>query len=170
MHRKGFTLLELIVVCALIGLMLAVGAPSLRDAFFHDPLKTASRKIIGFINDVRESAVSGHQSYIVHFGRTKNKIWYEKDRGGGGAGSGDKDEKRKDDHVLMLPETVEISEIWTRSKGVFPFDFNEIWVSKRGYMDQLILHLADDDGRVMSLHFSPFLEVVRVFDKYTPAE
>ncbi len=160
--NKGFTLLELIVVCALIGIMLVVSVPALRNTLLEDQLKTTSRRMIGFINGVRELAVREHHAYVIHFNRTENTLWYEKDQ------HTDNKEKLMDRQSFTLSDDVRISEIWTRSKGVFPLNLDKIWVSRKGYMDQLILHLTDVQENVMSLHFSPFLQTVTVYDTYTP--
>jgi hypothetical protein len=89
-------------------------------------------------------------------------IWYEKD------GESVKTKEPEEGQGLNFPKGVSISEIWTQSQGTFSLDFDTIWVSRQGYMDQLILHLSDDEDNVISLHFSPFLESVSVYDEYTP--
>jgi prepilin-type N-terminal cleavage/methylation domain-containing protein len=43
----GFTLLELLVVCALMGLLLMSGVPAFRQAVIDDSLRSDSRKLIG---------------------------------------------------------------------------------------------------------------------------
>ncbi len=162
MKNNGFTLLELIVVCALIGIMLVVSVPALRNTFVNDRLKSTSRKTIGLINNVRELAMREQQGYIVHFDRARESIWFEQN------GETDKTKEIDDKKNLAFPVGVRISEIWTRAQGVFSHDVDTIWVSRKGYMDQLILHLSDDEDNVISLHFSPFLEIVKVYDEYTP--
>ena len=162
MNNRGFTLLEMIVVCALIGTMLVVSVPTLRNVLIDDALKSTSRKTIGFINNVRALAVRDQQAYTIHFDRNAETIWYEKD------GESVKTKELEEGQGLNFPTGVRISEIWTQSQGIFSLDFDTIWVSRHGYMDQLILHLSDDEDNVISLHFSPFLESVSVYDEYTP--
>ena len=162
MESRGFTLLELTVVCVLIGIMLVVSVPTLRNTFVDDPLKGASRKIIGFINGVRELAAREQQPYYLYLDRAESLLWYEKDMVEGG------EKKKEDRQELDLPAGVEISEIWTQSEGEYADDQNRIWISPKGYMDQTVLHLAEK-SRVMSLHFFPFLQDVRIYDEYTPA-
>lgn len=163
MDNRGFTLLELIIVCVLIGIMLVVSVPTLRNSFIDDRLKATSRKIIGFINGVRELAVREQQSYFLNFDMTEARIWYEKDM------KAEVKEEKEEKQELDFPAEVRISEIWTKSEGVYSDNQNRIWISPRGYMDQTILHLADETS-VISLHFSPFLESVTIYDKYTPAQ
>ena len=77
--EKGFTLIELIVVTFLIGIMLSISIPSLRNTFFTDPLKASTRKIIGLVTGVRELAARSQQPYLLHISQMENRIWYEKE-------------------------------------------------------------------------------------------
>ncbi|MBW1635671.1 MAG: prepilin-type N-terminal cleavage/methylation domain-containing protein [Deltaproteobacteria bacterium] len=165
MKNRGFTLLELIVVCVLIGIMLVVSVPTLRNAFVDDSLKATSRKIIGFVGGVRELAAREQQPYYLYFDRAEALLWYEKDMPGDVRERKDAKEERQE---LNISAGVKISEIWTESEGIYADDQNRIWISPKGYMDQTVLHLAEGD-RVISLHFFPFLHDVRIYDEYTPA-
>ena len=69
LNDHGFSLFELLVVCALIGIMVALSVPSLREALFSDPLKTTARKTMGLVNGVRELALRTQQPYFLHISR-----------------------------------------------------------------------------------------------------
>lgn len=167
---SGFTLLELIVVLALIGIMLVVSVPTLQNTLLDDRLKGTCRKIIGLVNSVRELAAREQQPYFLNIDRNENRIWYEKDMEAGTEEGQEKTEEDEDRQELNIPEEIRISEIWTRSEGEYSDDQGRIWVSSKGYMDQTVLHVTDDDGNVISLHFSPFLDNVRLYDEYTQAQ
>jgi prepilin-type N-terminal cleavage/methylation domain-containing protein len=167
MSGRGFTLLELVVVLALIGIMLVVSVPTLHDALIDDQLKATSRKIIGFIRGVRELAVREQQPYFLSIDKNENRIWYEKDTD---IEATEDTEDTEDREELTIPDKVRVSEIWTRSEGVYSDDQNRIWVNRKGYMDQTVLHLRDEDDNVISLHFSPFLGSVTIYDEYTEAQ
>lgn len=163
-NRNGFTLLELIIVCVLIGTMLVVSVPSMRNSFIGDQLKTTSRKIIGFVNGIRQLAEREHQSYFLNIDKMDNRIWYEKDITIKDA------EEDEEPEGLIFPAEIRISKIWTKSEGEYSDDQHRIWISSKGYMDQAVLHLEDDGNNVISLHFFPFLDSVKVYDKYTPGQ
>ncbi|HDZ90866.1 MAG TPA: prepilin-type N-terminal cleavage/methylation domain-containing protein, partial [Deltaproteobacteria bacterium] len=55
--KRGYTLIELIVVVLLIGLVLTLTAPRLRDSLLSDDLKSAARRLIGITNDLRNEAI-----------------------------------------------------------------------------------------------------------------
>lgn len=158
---RGFTLLELIIVCALIGIMLVVSVPALHSAFVDDQLKAACRKIIGLVGGVRELAVRENQPYFLFIDRNENSIWYEKDT------ESEDEEKVEGRKIINLPDGIRVSEIWTRSEGEYSDDQNRIWINRKGYMDQTVMHLTDDNSNIISLHFSPFMDSVRLYDRYT---
>jgi prepilin-type N-terminal cleavage/methylation domain-containing protein len=170
---SGFTLLELIVVIALIGIMLVVSVPTLQNTLIDDRLKGTCRKIIGLVNSVRELAAREQQPYFLNIDRNENRIWYEKDVEVGAVEEEEETEETVETEgrlELNIPAEVQISEIWTRSEGEYSDDQHRIWISSKGYMDQTVLHVTDDDDNVISLHFSPFLDNVRLYDEYTPAQ
>jgi prepilin-type N-terminal cleavage/methylation domain-containing protein len=170
---SGFTLLELIVVIALIGIMLVVSVPTLQNTLIDDRLKGTCRKIIGLVNSVRELAAREQQSYFLNIDRNENRIWYEKDMEVGAVEEeedAEETEETEGRQELNIPDEIRISEIWTRSEGEYSDDQSRIWVSSKGYMDQTVLHVTDDDDNVISLHFSPFLDNVRIYDEYTQAQ
>ena len=170
MSSRGFTLLELIVVVALIGIMLVVSVPNLQNTLIDDQLKATSRKIIGLIRGVRELAVREQQPYFLSIDRNQNRIWYEKDTEIEVTEDAEDTENTGDRQELNIPDDIRISEIWTRSEGEYSDDQSRIWVSRKGYMDQTVLHLRDEDDNVLSLHFSPFLGSVTIYDEYTEAQ
>ncbi len=163
--ESAFTLFELLVVCALISVMLAVAVPTLKNSLLTDPLKTSSRQVIGLIKAVREKAVRDQQAYLITFDRTENRIWFLKESA---VGLEDAEENITD--VLHLPEPIRILDIWTRSDGKQETDRPTLWVSKQGYIDETLIHLGNDEDEVLSMLFSPFLGNVRITDKYVDLE
>ena len=170
---RGFTLLELIVVVALIGIMLVVSVPTLHNTLIDDRLKATSRKIIGLINGVRELAVREQQSYFLSIDRNENRIWYEKDSEIGSTGNTEDTEDTEDiedteDKLeLNIPDEIRISEIWTRSEGEYSDDQSRIWVLS--YTRQLkfeemglSIQYRDGDGRYEgneTIHTSENIEI-----------
>jgi len=166
---SGFTLLELIVVIALIGIMLVVSIPTLQNTLLDDRLKGTCRKIIGLVNSVRELAAREQHPYFLNIDKNENRIWYEKDVEVEAAEEEGVTEETEGRQELNIPDEIGVSEIWTRSEGEFSDDQSRIWISSKGYMDQTVLHVTDDDDNIISLHFSPFLDNVRLYDEYTQA-
>ncbi len=162
--KGGFTLLELIVVCALIGIMLSLSIPSLRTTFFSDPLKTTARRLIGLVNGVRELAVREQQPYLLHINQGEKRIWYERE---------DKKEKKdkkanmEDDkrhrQELRLPEGITISAVWMGKDDSLQ-DQTTLWITKQGYMMQTLIQIEDDAGNNLKVQFFPFLDSAVIAD------
>jgi prepilin-type N-terminal cleavage/methylation domain-containing protein len=163
-EEKGFTLLELIVVTALIGTMLAISVPSLRNALFTDPLKATTRKIIGLVTGVRELAVRSQQPYLVHISQLENRIWYEKDVGKGEIQANDTPQQGE----LLFPESVRITGVWVGADVELSDGHLVVWISKQGYLVDTIIRLEDDDGNHLNVQFYPFLEPAIVSDEVAP--
>ena len=158
-HSKGFTLIELIVVLVLLGLMFGITVPKFRQALLSDPLDATSLRLIGLVQDLRERAISGQVTYILHFDIRENKIW--------AAASTASEEEQEDarERVYKLPADVRIQDVWSWSSGKF---YNEgiIRFSRKGYIEQSMIHLQSEDGREMSLELTPFLGSVKIHEGY----
>lgn len=157
--ERGFTLLELIVVCALIGIMLSFSVPSLRMTLFSDPLKSTARNLIGLVNGVRELAVRHQQPYLLHISEAEKRIWFEME-------NSNEAEKREDrrGQELVLPETVNISGMWIGGVESSE-DRKVIWISKQGYIQRTLIRIEDKDGKHLNIQFFPFLDSVTVAEK-----
>lgn len=159
--ENGFTLIELIVVTFLIGIMLSISIPSLRNTFFTDPLKASTRKIIGLVTGVRELAARSQQPYLLHISQMENRIWYEKEVEG--------EKKQENDtqksEELLLPESVKISEVSVNDNDDSSKDNIEIWVSKQGFISDMLIRIEDDDGNHLNVRFYTFLDPAIVADQ-----
>jgi prepilin-type N-terminal cleavage/methylation domain-containing protein len=161
-QERGFTLLELIVVCALIGIMLSLSIPSMRTAFFADPLKTTARKIIGLVNGVRELAVREQQPYLRHISQPEKRVWYERE---------DKKENKKElkedihrqKQELRFPETVNIRAV-RMDEDDSSKEQSTIWITKQGYMQQILIQIENDSGSNLKIQFFPFLDAAVIAD------
>jgi prepilin-type N-terminal cleavage/methylation domain-containing protein len=159
----GFTLIELIVVTALIGIMLSIAIPPLRNALFSDPLKSTTRKLIGLVTGVRELAVRSQQPYLLHISQLENRIWYERELAD--IGNQEKDPLQKGE--LLFPASVNMSRILVATDEGSSAGQTVVWISKQGYMNNILLRLEDDSGNHLNVQFYPFLEPALVSDQAT---
>jgi prepilin-type N-terminal cleavage/methylation domain-containing protein len=72
MRQRGFSLIELMVIVAIISAMTLIGAPYLRDAARHARLKAATRDMAGAIQLARAQAIRTQVNHVVMFGTTPN--------------------------------------------------------------------------------------------------
>lgn len=164
-NESAFTLFELLVVCALISVLLALGVPTLKNTLLTDPLKTSSRHIIGLIKAVREKAIRDQQAYLISFDLVDNTIRFLKE-----SAKGQEDPDAEETDVLHLEKPVRILDLWTKTEGKLDDGQLTLWISKQGYIDETLIHLGNDEDEVMSILFSPFLGNVRITDSYVDLE
>ncbi len=163
--RSGFTLLELIIVCVLIGMLLVVSVPTMRNSLMDDPIRLAGRKLIGYVSGVREKAVREQQPYLLYFDLDENRLWSlpESDEKNG-------IKEAPDTGILQMPEDVNLRDLWSKSAGTTSRGIPELWISRQGYLDQSVIHLEDDDGEALSLLILPYIPAIEVHEGYYEAE
>ena len=165
-NQHGFTLLELIIVCLLITVSLAFSVPNLRQALVIDQLAANSRKVIALIKEVRNLAAQKQQPYLIYFDLDRKKIWYQQDV------PASKEEKNYENPhpSIQFPSSVRIQDLQIGTAEKKSSGEVIIWVNKQGYLEQTILHLADDQDNVISLRLSPFYSTIKAYDTYISLE
>ena len=158
-NAKGYTLIELIVVLVLLGLMFGLVVPKFRQAILSDSINATALRIIGLVEDLRERAISNQVSYILHLDMREKKLWAV-----AGTASEEEQETARE-RAYQLPADVKIEDIWSWSGGKL-YDEATIHFSKKGYIEQSMIHLQSEDGRQLSLELTPFLGSIKIHDGY----
>ena len=158
-HTSGYTLIELIMVIILLGLMFGLTVPKFRQALLSDSLDTTALRLVGLVQDLRERAKSSQDSYILHFDIGEKKIWSF-----AGTASGEEQEIARE-NAYELPADVKIQDVWSWSSGKF-FNEGTIRFSRKGYIEQAVIHLQSEDGREVSLELTPFLGSIKIHEGY----
>jgi len=156
---QGFTLLELIIVLMLIGLFMVVSIPALRNTLIDDPLKSTGRRLVGYIDAVRELAVREQKGYLLYVDIAGNSLRYMPETE---AGREDIDAAEKN---LFTPAAdVRLLSIWQKGAGSVGSGTSEVWVSGQGYLEKTVIHLEDDAGETLSFVVYPFLPGIEIRD------
>ncbi len=156
--QKGFTLLELLIVCLLISISLALSIPSIRSSLITDDLASGSRKVISLIKSCRAKATSDQKPYLILYDTAERTLWYRP-----------ADQKEKQELTarssITLPDTVQIRQIKqaTGSSDKDPVK-DGIWISRQGYVDQTTIYLSDSGNNNLSLLISPFLPTIKIVE------
>jgi prepilin-type N-terminal cleavage/methylation domain-containing protein len=157
---KGYTLIELVVVVALLGLFLGLAIPRLRYALVTDDVKATTRRLVGLVREVRTEAIREQKVYLIHLDLESNRLWIEY------AGMGEEERALAQEQALVFPRGVKVLDVWRRGKGKQAQGEITLHFSKKGYVEQTLIHLGADDGRAFTLTLSPFLGTVKIYDKY----
>ncbi len=155
--RAGFTLIELIVVMAIISLVATLSVPQFQNFFLTDQLKTTTRKLLGIVAEFSQEAVRAGADRVLIFDLTENVIL---------AKLTDDSEQLKTKTWLSLPDEVRIMDISSVHGGKQFQGQVKLHFSNRGYIDKTYIHLGDDEGQVMTVMLSPFLGVIKIADSY----
>jgi len=156
---KGFTLIELSVVVFLIGLMLLIAVPKVRDTMLSDGLKITVNHLTGTARELRSDAVRNQVDYILHLDLNNNLIWTH---------SMDMTPEAKDEmkkRAFKLPEEVKITDVCRPGKEKITDGEALIMFSRKDYMHPAVVHLTQKD-HCFTLVFEPFLSSVRTYNEY----
>ena len=162
-QSNGFTLLELIVVIALLGIMLVFTVPRFHETLFLDESKTGSRWIIGKIQALKEAAVRNQKHYTLHIDLDAERFW-ETD-----TAMSTEDLENAALNAEPLPDGIKIADIEYPLRGKISSGSTEITFYKNGYSDKVLIHLQDGEDYVSYL-IEPFLSEVARYETYTGFE
>ena len=139
--------------------MFGITVPKFRQALLSDSLNSTSLKLVGLVQDLRERAISGQVSYVLNIDIRGKKIWAF------ASTASEEEQEIARERAYELPVDVKIQDVWSWSSGKF---FNEgiIRFSRKGYIEQSMIHLQSEDGREVSLELTPFLGSIKIHEGY----
>ena len=159
MKKNGYTLVELAVVVFLLGLMLFLAVPRVRENLVGDGIRTTVRRLVGAVRELRADAIREQMDYVLHLDLNSHAFWtYSLDMT-----PEKRDEKKR--AAFHFPEGVIIADV--SQIGVEKKSDGEITVKffKKGHVQPTVIHLKKDD-RYFTLALFPFSSSVKVYERY----
>jgi general secretion pathway protein H len=156
---RGYTLIELSVVVLLIGMMLLIAVPRVRDTLLSDDLKATTRQVVGAARELRNEAVREQLDYVLHLDLNQPGFWtYSADTTA---------EKRAEIRkgAIRFPEGIRIAGVRHAEEAAKTEGEASVRFFRKGYVEPSVIHLVKDD-RAVTLVFNPFLQAVSVYEKY----
>jgi prepilin-type N-terminal cleavage/methylation domain-containing protein len=160
----GFTLIELTMVILLITMFLSLTVPRLGDSVLKDSLKSSSRKMIGYITELRNMAIRDNIDYYLSLDIDSNRLWVEP------AVTDVEDREDVQERAYTFPEEVRIIDILFRDEGEKTSGITSIRFTSEGYIRPSIIHLGSKDGRKFTFVLRPFLGKVELMEDYVDFE
>jgi len=164
---RGFTLIELIVVMALVALIASFAVPQIGNFLYADQLKMTVRKLVGLVHRSARMAQQHQVPFVLtyHPGERLFVVEPEKQPPSGGSEIAVTQKDR-----LRLADTVEVRDVWSWFGGMYTGNGMTIRFNKNGYVEPTIMHLRKEDGQEMSVILTPFLGKVKIVDGYASPE
>ena len=160
-NDRGYTLIELSVVVLLIGMMLLISVPKIRDSLPGDDLKAAARRLVGASRELRSEAVRERVDYILRLDLS--------DPGFRVFSADTTAEKlaeiRKE--AVRFAEGVKITGFSRPGEDTITEGQVEIRFHHQGYTDPAVVYLTEEE-RTFTVVFHPFLDKVAVYEKDVP--
>jgi len=159
LNKQGFTLVELLLVIALIGMVLVLAVPSMRDTLTGDNLKKTSRQFIGLERKLRGEAIRDQIDYILCLDLPNSAYWV--------LSSDMTPEKQAEIKKTPqhLPSDVVILDVVGENNKKQSVDEARIKFGKNNICSPAVIHLGYEEN-VMTIVINPFLGVTDIYGKY----
>jgi prepilin-type N-terminal cleavage/methylation domain-containing protein len=162
-RRNGFTLIELVVVMALVGIMLFFTIPNFAHLLTDDS-RMASQWILLQVPKFRGQAASENQLYFLHVDMDNHRLWFSN------SGMSDEEASQAMEQGFQLSDDIRILDVLYGEDEFANAGEAFICFYPKGYSDKAILHLEKKNGDRLSFVFEPFLNQVEMIDGYAGFE
>jgi general secretion pathway protein H len=149
--NRAFTLVEMIVVTALISIMLVVAIPRLDVGLFSDGGDETARWIIANVRQLKEKAIVDQKIYLLNVSPDVRRLWVTE----AGMADDDADTAREEGYLLPRGVTIDhvaFSQTDRYTSGTIPISFYP-----RGYSDKAVIRIRANDGERLAFFIEPFL-------------
>jgi len=166
MRRRGFTLLELMVVLVIIGTVMTIAIPRMSD-MFEVTLKSAMRKLAGAVQFCFNESVIKQTPLRLNFDPLTGEYWLTYLATQGNTGEFVVAENDVFEHD-QLPNGVFFIDIVTPHDIEKRVEGDDIYIGfyPTGFAERGVIHLGSQDGRQYTLLIKPLNGKVIVFEGY----
>ncbi|BBO67442.1 hypothetical protein DSCA_13720 [Desulfosarcina alkanivorans] len=153
---RAFTLVEMIVVTALISIMLVVAIPRLDGGLFSDGGDETARWIIANVRRLKETAIVDQKVYQLNVSPDVRRLWVTE------AGMPDDDAEAAREDGYLLPRGVTIDHVAFSQTERFTSGTIPIGFYPRGFSDKAVIRIRTGDGDRLAFFIEPFLPGARM--------
>ena len=161
---KGFTLIELIVVMALISILLFFSLPRFQGTFVQDSSQKAVRWVLYTVKMLRQDALKNRKTFTLHVELGAGSMWVTDES------MSEEDVENARQGAYEFPDHMEILDVEFPDGEKTSYGQADVRFYPKGYSDRVMIHLRANDDEQMSLLIEPFLPNVKVYDTYVGFE
>jgi prepilin-type N-terminal cleavage/methylation domain-containing protein len=162
-RSNGFTLIELVVVIALIGIILFVTVPNFQHLFSDETRKT-SQWILLQVPKHRALAVSETRIHTLHVDMAEQRLWFSN------MDMSDEELSSAMTRGLELDDSVRLLDVAYSYGDSVNSGEAQILFFPKGYSDKAIIHMEGENGDQCSFIIEPFLSKVEIIEGYADFE
>jgi prepilin-type N-terminal cleavage/methylation domain-containing protein len=156
-RRGGYTLLELIVVVALIGIVFFFTLPRFEGAFVLDDAKQSARWMTTKLRALREESLRTRRQQVLHIDLDTHRVWET------AASMSIEEVAQATRRAQPLPGGARFAGVDFPVKGRVTAGRADIRFYGDGHTDRALIHLRHGSA-YQSFLIEPFLARVRIFD------
>jgi len=161
---SGFTLMELMVVIALIGITLFLTLPRLRAGLAGEPTLKTARQIIYLAQQLRSEALSKQKEFMLQIDLDEQRFGFSVKND---VEKGEPDGSDKGPLSHHLTQDVRITDVVFPPNGKVTTGRINIGFYRQGYADQALVHIENTSGdQVITLMIEPFLPHIQINKGY----
>ncbi len=162
--NKGFTLIELIVVLALISIVLFFATPRFQNTILNDSKKIISRWIMTTTRTLKANALKHQKRYAMHIDLDSGTLWTSSEE------TTTEETEKTAEKKFQLPGDLKLLDVEYPGLGKVTTGRADIFFYKENYSQAAFIHVEDDEYHKMTFQIEPFLPGVKIFDEYIEFE
>jgi len=157
---SGFTLIEMTMVIFLMGIMLSLTLPRLRDVALSDNLKNTVRTMNSTVKEIRYQAIKDNHEYLLKYDFGSKTFWSDS--------TYLTEEKRiaSRENSISLPSDIRVIDISFKDGEKETSGEVSIRFTREGYISPSVIHLGSDDGRRFTYILRAFLGDFDIIEDY----
>jgi general secretion pathway protein H len=154
--NRAFTLVEMIVVTALISIMLVVAIPRLDGGLFTDGSDETARWIVANVRQLKEKSIVDQKTYLLNVSPDIRRLWITDDS------MTDEDTDAASEEGFRLPRGMTIDHVAFSKTERFTGGTIPIGFYPKGYSDKAVIRMRTNDGDRLAFFIEPFLPGARL--------
>lgn len=159
-HKRGFTLIELMVVMLLVSIILAVAIPRFESAPFQDPEKKLTRWMINAVRYLRASAIQKQTVQALVVDLSEQRMWMTHEQ------------MSEDQQEAAVKKGFTLDRSMRMVNAQYPDQERintgtiEIRFYPAGYSDRVLIHLEGENAQRISFLLEPLLPKVKIVEEW----